>query len=800
MDISLRRARRRLLQPLDLAPSLARSPSPAFAFALAALALALAACGGGGSGNGNGGGPASTADPTVSEKAAADCAAFYAARPDFVLDASRRLRAGPTTPRPAKGAVHEDPLGTCITRATDHRSDFADRPVQPTNARNDYSRRQAFNADGSRYLIIDSTGFWHVYDAETLARVKTLNGLAGDAEPEWHATDPDRLYFLPRFGYGATVHELTVSTNSHRVIGDLRARLGAIWPGADMASTGAEGSPSRDGRYWCFMVRSSASERQLGLVTWDRDTDTILGSVTFSGATPDAVSMSPSGNYCVTAVPYQRPGLTIYDRNLGNPRELMLQAEHSDIGLDANGRDVYVAIDYDAADGSVAMFDLATGSRTDLYATYRSDGLGEAGALHISGKAYRLPGWVLISHYDSGNAEPQWFNRKLMAVELKANPRIRNLGFHRSTGGGYFAEPHASVNQDFTRVLFNSDWGQDDGDIDAYMLHLPPQALVDSRISEDGPFVVTLADASVAQGEGRFRVTTNRRALCRTASASGYPFVVLYDELETSADGLTHQKALPVQGGAVTVWVVCQDQEIPGEQEIAVTLTPTGTGGGDGGDGGDGGNGGDGGSDGDGGNGGDAGNGGDGGNGNPSSPLVVSILSARLDGYEGSYRLTTNQPARCRQGYQGGYPFDALYLDLASNAAGIEHAMTTTTALPETTTVYAVCRAVAGGAELETAVTLAPGGDAGAFEVTVTSASRVDYEASYTVRTTQAATCMHTWIPGDFYDALYLPLVSSDGLTHRLDLTLGMPEATVVYALCRETATGEVAERAVALP
>ena len=367
-----------------------------------ALGAVLAACGGhdgDSAGSAESRAAATATLPAQTKDAASDCAAYYAAHPDFVLSASRRVMDLPEGPKPARGAVHIDPLGTCITRATDHRSDFSDRPVQPQNARNDYSRRQAFNADGSQYLIIDSSGYWHVYDARTLQRIKTLNGLAGDAEPEWHATDPDRLYFLPRFGYGALIQELRVSTNTSRVIGDLRARLEAIWPGVDMASTGAEGSPSRDGRYWCLMVRRSSSEEKVGLITWDRDTDTILGSVTFSGATPDAVSMSPSGNYCVSAVPFQRPGLTIYDRNLGNPRELMVMAEHSDIALDAQGRDVYVAIDYHSNNGSVAMFDLATGARTDLYATYSADGQGQPGALHVSGKAYRYPGWVLVSHY-----------------------------------------------------------------------------------------------------------------------------------------------------------------------------------------------------------------------------------------------------------------------------------------------------------------------------------------------------------------------------------------------------------------
>ena len=61
-----------------------------------------------------------------------------------------------------------------------------------------------------------------------------------------------------------------------------------------------------------------------------------------------------------------------------------------------------------------------------------------------------------------------------MAVQLAANPKIYNLAHHRSYVGDYWAEPQASVSRDFSRVIFNSDWGKSGTDIDAYMIALPP--------------------------------------------------------------------------------------------------------------------------------------------------------------------------------------------------------------------------------------------------------------------------------------------------------------------------------------
>jgi len=62
----------------------------------------------------------------------------------------------------------------------------------------------------------------------------------------------------------------------------------------------------------------------------------------------------------------------------------------------------------------------------------------------------------------------------VFAVELKDHPRIVNLAHHHVAYNEYFTEPHASVNRDFTRIAFNSNW--DSGsktDIDMYLIDLP---------------------------------------------------------------------------------------------------------------------------------------------------------------------------------------------------------------------------------------------------------------------------------------------------------------------------------------
>lgn len=64
--------------------------------------------------------------------------------------------------------------------------------------RHEYSRRQASNADASRYLIQDGRGFWHLYDVITSGCLRKFPDLVNDCEPLWHSGEPSRLYFIER--------------------------------------------------------------------------------------------------------------------------------------------------------------------------------------------------------------------------------------------------------------------------------------------------------------------------------------------------------------------------------------------------------------------------------------------------------------------------------------------------------------------------------------------------------------------------------------------------------------------------
>ncbi len=392
-----------------------------------------------------------------------DCAAVYSS---FVPVIGQFTAPAPAVSgRPAKGVAKADPtFHTCVIRATDHVASGVGGFL-----RNDYSRRQAFNANNTYFLAYAYNGSWYLYDANTLAQIRELSGPGGDAEPEWDPTNPNILYYVPTNG-GTSLLKLDVVTNQTTVAADFASKL--PWSGVAHIWTKSEGSPSADGRYWCFMAETS-SFGELGMFTYDLQTQTVLGTHT-TNVRPDHVSMSASGRYCVISADAGMGGTVAWNRTFSTSRLLHTTSEHSDLALAANGDDMYVYVDY-AGTGDLYMMDIDTGVRTSLLPTYVE---GTATAYHISGKAFSKPGWILMSTYDNYGGTEKWPHQRLMAVELKANPTIINLAHHHSVYNGYWTEPHASVSRDFSHVLFTSNWGVNSAlDVDAYMVRLPDNLL-----------------------------------------------------------------------------------------------------------------------------------------------------------------------------------------------------------------------------------------------------------------------------------------------------------------------------------
>lgn len=398
-------------------------------------------------------------------------------QPPFVTDFE--VRQAPSLPEPAARVPFRDPaFGTCLVRVTDRKTDLLPGDPSP-GLKNEYSRVQSFNADGSLILVRGIEGTWYVYSAASL---QPLGQVPLDADPRWSASDPNLIYYSS----DTRLMSYNVSTSGTAAVHDFAADA----PGAVMVWTRYEGSPSADGRIWGLMAEDE-NWLTSAYIVYNLDTDMVIATRDLR-AWPDAereadsVTISPLGHYFLVQMDkYCEPGtlgsdddpcgLMVYDQNLQNGRGLLRIVGHSDTALDPQGREVLVYQDIDT--DNISMLDLTSGVVTPLWPI---DFSHTAIGLHISGRAFNHPGWALISTHIGANPSATWMDDQVFAIELKANGRIVRLAHTHSSVDqeqehDYWAEPQASVNADFTRVVFTTNWGRSGTEeVEMFMIVLPP--------------------------------------------------------------------------------------------------------------------------------------------------------------------------------------------------------------------------------------------------------------------------------------------------------------------------------------
>jgi hypothetical protein len=385
----------------------------------------------------------------------------------------------PNLARPASRQWFVDPtFGRCLVRVTDSPYDLAAGDGS-TGMVNEYSRVQAFNADGSRLLARSTGGGWYLYDADTLL---PLGELPLGSEPRWDAEDPARIYYLDEL----RLMSYHILSGESGLVHD----FGGHFPGQDVAAvwTRYEGRPSRNSRFWGLMAEDE-EWLPVAFVVYDRQVDAVtirdMRGVPGMEDDVDHVTISPLGTFFLVSFDRAcedgqlgseaRPcGLMVYDRDLTNGRGLLRIIGHYDAALDAQGREVIAYQDIDS--DQIAMLGLESGVVTPLWdIDFSHTELG----FHFSGLAYDRPGWVVVSTHDDARGSHTWMDDQVFVIELKAGGRVVRLAHTHSVVNDdeeldYWAEPHASTNPDLTRIVFGSNWGRSGtGEVEMYMIELP---------------------------------------------------------------------------------------------------------------------------------------------------------------------------------------------------------------------------------------------------------------------------------------------------------------------------------------
>ena len=368
-----------------------------------------------------------------------------------------------------------DPIfGACVVRATNRLVDLT--AEDPSGGiKDEYSRVQSFNADGSLFIAYATEGNWYLYEAASL---NPLGQIPIHHEPRWDAEDPHLIYFTE----GTRLMAYHVFSGQQHLVHE----FADDFPGQGLAAvwTKYEGSPSIDSRYWGLMAEDS-DWMAFALLVYDLQSDQVIARRELAPSEIDSVTISPLANYLLVYFDnYCEPGfagsdefpcgLMVYDRNLEHGRGLLRIVGHSDTALDVNKREVLVYQDIDS--DNLSMLYLSSGEITPLAPidfTHSSIGF------HLSGRSFHRPGWILVSTSNGSRPSLTWMDDQIFAVELKKEGRIVRLAhthsiYDEKMEHDYWAEPHASVNQDFTRIIFTSNWGRAGTDeVDTYLIYLP---------------------------------------------------------------------------------------------------------------------------------------------------------------------------------------------------------------------------------------------------------------------------------------------------------------------------------------
>ena len=400
-------------------------------------------------------------------------------------------KARPAMQQPAPGHSFMDPtFSYTVTRLSDSakRTAVGDEHIIKT----DYSRIQAENADGTRLLVLASntSGLLQYALLDTdgsnlgllelpSGNVAGLDYLHDETEARWHPQKPEIIRFIKgqnSYVGGLQVYEYNTQKNKVSLLADLRGKLPKHWGKELYGMTHHEGEYSSDGNRlaWSIETADNNAEEPVGYVAFDlRDGGQVLGTKDYDNRDHDHLSISPSGEYVVVSA---RDKTSAFPVDFSTERVLMRETQHSDLCVNAAGQDCYVGVSFDDTDnpdyGWVYMVELSTGKRTRLVNIF---GEGNT-SLHLSARGAGRPGWAVLSTYncsagDSAELATRLCDR-ISLIELAEKPRIIPVAWTHSSGENYYAEPHGSLNNDGSRIYFNSDWGKL-GKVDVYRIDIP---------------------------------------------------------------------------------------------------------------------------------------------------------------------------------------------------------------------------------------------------------------------------------------------------------------------------------------
>jgi len=323
-------------------------------------------------------------------------------------------------------------------------------------ARHGYSTRQPWNADesiiylGKHKDLKGSSGPDLFLDGESYAVIKEARLPRGN-EHRWHHTNPD-LFVIVR-----DTEIISWSYSTERITqlisypGYTNVKMGGTGNFSDVGNRVAvSATKNKDNKTVIFTLDLAAKSKGVDIDIPDN-------------VELDYVSISALGNYIIVKGSVSLGGdrAWVYDLkgNLIGFWNEYGRPSHFDLAVDQNGDEVAVGVSKSNPDkGCLIKRRLFDGKVTVL-----TDG---GWPPHTSARAIQRPGWVFASTSSSTNYPP--YLNEIIAVKLDGS-RIERICHTRNVLDEYLNEAHPCPSPSGSRVIFASDWGNDNVPIQAYI-------------------------------------------------------------------------------------------------------------------------------------------------------------------------------------------------------------------------------------------------------------------------------------------------------------------------------------------
>lgn len=373
----------------------------------------------------------------------------------------------PMTPlaRPAPSAAVVDPeFGGVIRRITAVPEVGVNPVIAPL-----YSTVSAWNADESRLLLYHVGKGHELYDGRSYRFIRSLDIDPADVEQVyWHTRDPDLLFYAS----GNRLVRYHVGTGAKETVHTFSFCPEPVSAGSDPMFTSFDSD----------VIGLQCGNHAFFYRVHD---DTVTSLVDTTLPAPQAApsgTLGWIGGYVVDLGMQVRRKL-----DLANPWE------HASLGRLVNGDDAYHAVAFDPGPlgsgvGSLVSHNMRTGASRVVVGPSTGYPYPPSGT-HVSGMAYRQPGWVFLSVIGDPAGRGVLDNELLVADTTTG--RVCRAAHHRSWGREntrlaepYWAEPHVVPSPSGTRAVFASDWGNG-GTVDTYVLELPAHRTLTASLSAD---------------------------------------------------------------------------------------------------------------------------------------------------------------------------------------------------------------------------------------------------------------------------------------------------------------------------